>query len=139
MAKSPLEIMTEYYDLLINERPGAREFVFGVWADHCILTFPGTHAFSGTFHAKSWQPDVYKTALRAKGVVDRKTECYELAGDDRCVVSHYLEVFELPSGEKLEAERFCIYGFENERVISMRVLDVNADTVNEFFNTHFTA
>lgn len=139
MAKTPLEIMSVYYDKLLTKQPDAKDFVFGVWADHCILTFPGNHPFSGTFHAKSWQPDVYKAALKAKGVVDAKVKCFELAADDKFAVSHYLEIFEFPGGEKLEAERFCIYGFENERVISMRVIDINADAVNEFFNKHFAS
>ncbi len=130
MAKSPLEIMTEYYDLLINERPGAREFVFGVWADHCILTFPR-------------HPCVLRhlprEELAGRCLQDRPQ------GEGRGRPQHRvlrtrrrqsLRGVALPPGlrtplgrEKLEAERFCIYGFENERVISMRVLDVNADVI----------
>lgn len=137
MTQTPLEILTKYYDGLLNERPGARAYAFGLWAEDCVLTFAGSHPFSGTFPARTWQPEVYKTALRAKGVVDQKVECYDLVGDDRFGISHYLEVFELPSGEKLEAERFCIYGFANDQIVSMRVIDADPEAVNHFFNSHF--
>ena len=137
MTKTPIEHLTRYYDGLINDRPGAREHALSLWAPDCSLTFAGDHPFSGTHHARSWQVEVYKPTLRTKVVFDQKTECYDLVADGEFGISHYLEVFELASGERLEAERFCIYGFADDQIVSMRVIDADPARVNAFFTTHF--
>lgn len=137
MTSTPLEILTRYYDGLLNDRPGAREYAFSLWAPDASLTFAGTHPFSGTHHARSWLMEVYKPTLRTKVVFDQKTVCYDLVGDDRVGVSHYLEVFELAGGERLEAERFCIYDFADDQIVSMRVIDADPERVNDFFTEHF--
>lgn len=137
MTRTPLEFLTRYYDGLLKDLPGAREYARSLWAENCVLHFPGEHAFSGEHPALGWQTGVYKPALRQQQISDRKFRLLQLSGDAEVGVSHYLEEFVLPTGERLEAERFCIYTFADDQIVSMRVIDVDPEKVNAFFNAHF--